>query len=145
MSYERVLVPLDFSPNSMNALTAALEHFGGSHTTLILVHVAETLALGSQHGYLSDELRGKIVDAAQAQLTQIAERCKPRCKETVCLLETGKAASAILGVAEKYRTDIVVMGAHGASGAAKALFGATAYEVARKVYCSSMVVKTEYL
>jgi nucleotide-binding universal stress UspA family protein len=54
-----------------------------------------------------------------------------------------KPAAGILKVAQEQSIDLVIMGSHGAGGiTGRDFFGTTTYQVARKLSCSVMIIKS---
>lgn len=138
MTIQRVLVPIDFSEDSLHALHMATERFAGTDQSLVLVHVVDTSAAEMQQ---PPDVRTGLIEERRRRLNTMGNGCKPAWKEVSVSLESGKAAEVIIATAKTESADLVIMGSHGASGLAKALFGSTTYDVARKLKCSVMIVK----
>ena len=59
MSFQRILVPIDFSNDSLNAFQVALDRFAGPEHTLVLLHVVDPSGPEMQQ---PPEIRAKLVD-----------------------------------------------------------------------------------
>jgi nucleotide-binding universal stress UspA family protein len=128
----RVLVPLDGSPPSQDALQYALETFPAA--TIVLAH-ALTPADGTvgPDGLLGDpagvvdthrERAEELFDAAEA--TAAADRTVER------ELLAGRPATEIVGCVADHDIDQIVMGSHGRDGAARLLLGSVSETVVRR-------------
>ena len=142
MKFERVLVPIDFSNDSINALQVALERLASPDATLILLNAVEqAAALDDEHLLLKSQMNSTLVNDTRERLLSLASAHKDRWAEIHGIVEIGKAAQVILGVANSWNADVVVMGSHGTSSLTRTLFGGTTYHVARKLGCSVMIIK----
>lgn len=138
MTIQRILVPIDFSNDSLHAFQTANERFAGPEQSLVLVHVVDAASSEMQQ---PPEVRAALVEDLRRRLYTMGNGCKPSWKDVFTTIESGKTAEAIIATAKSEKVDLVIMGSHGASGIAKALFGSTTYDVARKLECSVMIVK----
>jgi len=140
-AFERVLVPIDFSDDSMNALELAQQRFADARATLVLVHAIDAAESVSEH----TALRGQVVNAqaadVQRQLQTLASAHRTGWLEVHALTELGKPAEVILSAAQTWHADLVVMGSHGKTSLVRKLFGGTTYHVARKLDCSVLVLR----
>ena len=138
MTFKRILVPIDFSRDSLKALELAVEQFGKQDNTLILTHVVESVSSDVEH----DPKTGiRFIDERERKLKALGEAEPGIWREVVIVIVTGKSTDQIIQAARDNAADIVVMGAHGSSGLVEGLFGSTTYSVARKVPCSVMITK----
>jgi nucleotide-binding universal stress UspA family protein len=138
MNYNRILVPIDFSADSLSAYQVALTHFAGQDKTLILLHVIE-------HG-LTDidpiqQVRANFIEETKRKLTTLGNSRKGDWKEVDTLIESGRPTDLIILTAKQTNADLVILGCHGTGGVTQGLFGSTTYDVARKVKCSVMISK----
>lgn len=138
MSFQRILVPIDFSEDSLFAFQVALDHYAGKDKALVLVHVIDPHANEMNQGR---EMGSALIEERRRALTTLANSRRDLWGEVEALIESGKPADAIIAVAKAEHTDLVIMGSHGSSGLGHVLFGSTTYEVARKLKCSVMISK----
>jgi nucleotide-binding universal stress UspA family protein len=139
MNFVRVLVPIDFSEASLEALNVARERFAGGSNILTLLHVIES-GLGLIDP--QNELQQTDIETSRHRLASLGRLQEGAWKEVSALVEAGKPVDCILDTANREHTDLVIMGSHGSGGLRRALFGSTTYDVARKLKCSVMVTKT---
>ena len=146
VAIERILCPVDFSPDSRRALDYALalaERFGAKVTVLHvvantpLVDVIPSIGGGGiQPMILSDADRHAVLDHLQSFLP-------PGASTTSTSLEVIDAADVraeILAQAQALDANLIVLGSHGRSGFEHLLLGSTTERVLRKAHCPVLVV-----
>jgi nucleotide-binding universal stress UspA family protein len=138
VTYQRVLVPIDFSDDALSAFQVALDHFAGPERSLVLLHVVDPADSELQQ---APEIRAGLVEERRRRMTTLGNSRKGAWKEVVALVESGKPADVIIATAKNENADLVIMGSHGSGSLGKLLFGSTTYDVARKVKCSVMISK----
>jgi nucleotide-binding universal stress UspA family protein len=140
--YRRILNPVDFDENSMEAVEAASEFARQNDGTVILLHVIPAFPV--PRGPLDDATGGlptyKIAeDEARAKLEEIARK-HLQGVENQLLVCLGNPAAAILGAATDFVADVIVMATHGRTGFSRAFFGSIAEEVLREAPCPVLTV-----
>jgi nucleotide-binding universal stress UspA family protein len=138
MTYRQVLVPVDFSDDSLSAYQVALDHFASPEASLVLLHVIEQSELDIHQ---DQHLRTQFIEAKKRQLATLGNGRRSDWKEVSTLVESGKPTATIISIARQITADVVVMGSHGQSSLTKRLFGSTTYDVARELKCSVMISK----
>jgi nucleotide-binding universal stress UspA family protein len=128
----RLLVPIDGSPQSQEALRYAAETFPDSEITVI--HVLNPAAAASEVDGMTAETAGVIDEQKQfaAELFETAREIagEERIVETELLV--GRASNQIVGYATDNEIDGIVMGSHGRDGAARLLLGSVSETVVRR-------------
>lgn len=131
--YKRILVPVDGSATSGQALLAALQIARESGGRVRLLHVLDELAYLSGYGPVGDLLTvardyGKklLADAlARARAAEVPA-------ETLLLeLPGGRLGELVAEEARKWQADLVVVGTHGRNGLGRVLLGSGAEQVLR--------------
>jgi nucleotide-binding universal stress UspA family protein len=139
-----ILVPIDFSIHSKNALKYAIpmaEQFGAR---LHLVYVVEPTIYPADLGFgqvvlpgVEDELREKGAEELQGLIeTEIAGKV-----EASSAVRTGNPHHEILSEAEEKGVDLIVVATHGHSGVEHMLFGSTADRIVRHARCPVLTVR----
>ena len=155
MSYKRILVPVDFSADSLHALEVAAREFASLGSSLVLLHVFEppmdaraaTPYMSREHLQMVSRAQaegGQPADPAEIHLQQLKNLAAPLTgawKELQTVVRTGQPTDRIIEAAEQEGVDLVIMGSHGIGGLGKMLFGSTTYDVARKVKCAVLISK----
>ena len=136
--FGRLLVPIDFSPNSDAALEAVRRHFPDAAVQLLHILSAQRIATLYTDTFTSP------VDAAEARRTLELESLE-QLQELAqgneeCAVVVGQPAEAILEQAAAWHPDLIVMGTHGRTGLAHFLNGSVAEEVVRNARLPVLVV-----
>ena len=140
-----ILVPVDFSPHSTEAVrwAARLADEGGA--SLHLLHAIDFApAFAPALPPEAVEIESRVTKLAAAQLTALANRLKseaPKVGEVQTHLLRGVPASGIVDQAEDLRADLIVMGTHGHTGLTHLLIGSIAEKTLRHAGCPVLVVK----
>ena len=135
---ETVVVPIDFSDASVNAVRTALgcaERPDGVR----VIHVLPPLSIlteGSLGAILNDESH---VETARQALDNFVQEHGFQGVTTAIML--GNAGSMIVDYARQCRADMIVIPSHGYSGFKRALIGSTAERVLRHAHCPVLVLK----
>jgi nucleotide-binding universal stress UspA family protein len=141
---KKVLVPIDFSDYSKNALKYAAnfsEHFNAE---MILIYVVEPII------YPSDFSMGQIAiptinvemdKRAGEELEKLANKEISKDLKVKTLVKTGKPFIEIIETAAEENVDIVIISTHGHSGVEHILFGSTAEKVVRKAPCPVLTLR----
>jgi universal stress protein A len=141
-SPRRILVPIDFSERSLEALryarALALAFDSRLHLLHVLAHplrwptVIENRVLGDLHEQLRAEAELELIALATE------ERLDPFTTTTAAV--AGDVDHAILTYAARTRADLIVMGTHGYAALAHFLLGSVAERVLRQASCPVVVV-----
>ena len=140
----KVLVPIDFSDYSKNALKYAVNFVKHFHAQLILIYVVEPVI------YPPDFSMGQIaipsVDLdmdkrAIDELNKLAELEIPADIKVKSIVKTGKPFIEIIEIAEDENIDLIIIATHGHTGMEHILFGSTAEKVVRKAPCPVLTLR----
>jgi len=141
----RILVPIDFSEHSRNALRYAVPFARQFHASIDLVYVVEPTIYPADFSFgqvgfpnVEEELRRR---GAQ-ELDHLIEKQIAGVVPARKVILTGKASYEINAYAEEKKVDLIIIATHGHSGFEHALFGSTAEKVVRKAACPVLVVRT---
>lgn len=137
-SYPRILhllVPLDFSGKSRQALRYAVPLAQKFSARIHLVHVL------SPAGKADKDERNHRRMAALKRLTEMSELLLPPRLRAENAVLTGKPADEILSLVEKNNIDLIVLTTKGGSGLKRALVGSTAEQIMRHAPCPVMSVR----
>ncbi len=139
-----ILVPIDFSVHSKNALKYAVPLARQFDASLHLVYVVEPTIYPADLGFgqvvlpgVEEELRQKGADELR-QL--IREEIGTQVRATYAV-KTGTPSQEILTEAEEENVDMIVVATHGHSGLEHVLFGSTAERIVRKARCPVLTIR----
>jgi nucleotide-binding universal stress UspA family protein len=139
-----ILVPIDFSVHSKNALKYAVlmaRQFGAS---IHLVYVVEPTIYPADLGFgqvvlpgVEDELREK----GGTELQSLVRKEIGASVKSSWAVRTGNPHQEILREAEEKGVDLIVVATHGHSGVEHMLFGSTADRVVRHAKCPVLTIR----
>jgi len=139
-----ILVPIDFSVHSKNALKYAVPLARQFDASLHLVYVVEPTIYPADLGFgqvvlpgIEDELRQK----GQEELDELIAQEIGRTVKSTSAVRTGTPSQEILAEADERGIDLIVMATHGHSGVEHMLFGSTAERIVRKSRCPVLTIR----
>ena len=135
----RILVPVDFSESSLDALQHALAFARQNDARLTLLHVIEPFhaslfidTTGTQHA---------MREASHLRLTKLWEATRKAWPRTGHELREGDPVTTITALAKRMNADLIVMGTQGRTGLQRGLIGSVAERVVRHAPCPVLVVR----
>jgi len=145
-SFERILVPVDFSKHSERAVRVAAQLARRYGSALEIVHVYEPIAYALPGDY--SLFTAQQLDALCAELNRQLAAMKELAiaggvSQVKTRLRHGPCARGICDLAREGAFDVIVMGTHGRSGASRLLLGSVAERVLRSAPCPVLTVKAE--
>ncbi|MGO8676223.1 MAG: universal stress protein [Limisphaerales bacterium] len=143
VSLQRILVPIDFSACSMQALQWAVpfaRHFGA---TLELVHVV-TPSYAIDPCGLNEYAQAESweTEDAKARLEELAGSAGPDLP-VESHVRRGRPASEIVGAARDLKADLIVISTHGYCGLERVFLGSTAENVVRHADCPVLTIRAK--
>jgi nucleotide-binding universal stress UspA family protein len=141
--YKHVLVPVDFSQPSLEALDAALK--AGIRASFHVLHVAEVpLELRMKQAGYSEEwislYRNDILGSVLEKMESIIRSHAPGNVRLACTVEQGRPSDVILQQAQSRNIDLIVIGKRGETELDEALFGSVTKHVLYGTSCDVLVV-----
>lgn len=140
----KVLVPIDFSDYSKNALRYAVQFAKQFKAKIFLVYVVEPMI------YPADFSMGQVaipsMDAdvqtrAEEELQNLAKSLVDKSTEVETIIRTGKPFVEIIETANEKDIDLIIIATHGHTGVEHLLFGSTAEKVVRKAPCPVLTLR----
>ena len=140
---KRILVPIDFSNVSKDALpwaTHLAAHFGAE---LVLVHIVEKFPIDYLLGSgLTNETFVPTIKQAEADLEQMAVSLRKSTGLNVSVVVSdGKPFEVICQTARTLGADLIVLTTHGYTGLKNVWLGSTAERVVRHAPCPVLAVR----
>jgi nucleotide-binding universal stress UspA family protein len=141
---KKILVPIDFSDYSKNALKYAVNIVETFKAEMFLIYVVEPVI------YPPDFSMGQIAipsintewdERAKEELKKLAEAEIPKEIKVQTIVKTGKPFLEIIDTATEKDIDLIVIATHGHSGVEHILFGSTAEKVVRKAPCPVLTLR----
>lgn len=146
MKLKRILVPIDFSDDSLNALDFAVDFAAPFGAELAILFVVEPVYYATP-----SELYGPTTNLAMLldeqkrvgvqQLDALAADLEKRGQRVRTILQAGTPYRTIIDVAQRQGADLIVMATHGRTGLTHVLMGSVAERVVREAACPVLTVR----
>lgn len=143
---KKILVPVDFSPASINALDTAIALAKRHDATIVLLNVIETGVLADIPGdeYISGETVQAMTQNSELELQSlqksIIERFLIPCE---AIATTGFVSTSIIEISAIHEVDMIVMGTHGVFSFKELFNGSNAYNVVKNSDCPVLTIPVE--
>ncbi|MEG8947155.1 universal stress protein [Rosettibacter firmus] len=140
----KILIPIDFSDYSKNALKYAVEFAKHFNSQLYLIYVIEPVI------YPADFSMGQVaipsIDTdiktrAEEELKNLAKTLIDPSLTVETIIKTGKPFVEINETAKEKDIDLIIIATHGHTGVEHLLFGSTAEKVVRKAPCPVLTLR----
>jgi len=136
MQVQRILVPIDFSDDSLNALAYAVQLAAHLRAELLLLHVIEPIHFISESDVYTQQRH-----LSAAQLECIGAELRAQGQRFQTMVRGGIPSKTITEAAKRARASLIVMGTHGRTGLAHAVIGSVAEKVVRSASCPVLTVR----
>jgi nucleotide-binding universal stress UspA family protein len=143
LGIHRILVPIDFSEHSKNALKYAIPYAVQFRARLDLLYVVEPTIYPADFSFgqvgfpnIEEELRKRGGEELEALLRNEIKGRVP----SEAVVRTGKPFYEIFEYAREHNIDLIIIATHGHTGVEHILFGSTVEKVVRKAPCPVLVV-----
>lgn len=147
-SYKQVVVPIDFSDTSREAVPYAYKIALGYGSKITLLHAVTLFDYDpyskKQKFPDADTLYAGVEATADAYCSEIIDEVNKQSKELQITKVTERGISpheVISGYAREHKVDLIVMATHGRSGLSNVLLGSVTEKVIQTAPCPVMVVK----
>lgn len=139
-----VLVPVDFSECSKQALAAAVPFARQFGAKLELVHVVASYYAFDPNGLNNyQELESACVEAARKALFELVRYVVPRELAAHVQVRCGRVVTEITDAARECSADLIIISTHGYTGLKHVAFGSTAEGVVRHAPCPVLTVRAK--
>lgn len=143
--YQRILVPIDGSAISEQAMDEAIKFAQQHNAHIELVHVLEEIWYFDDENYMNyaelvDSMRSngeKILAQAQNKLKQAGVAADIKLVEA----QGGRIANVIIIEARNSLADLIIIGTHGRSGFSRMLLGSIAEGVIRTAHIPILLIR----
>lgn len=140
---KKILIPTDFSPSAMHALSYAIELNKIFNARLYLLHILQDITDYSEFNLspsILPQLYAEFEQNATRRLEEIMASLVP--SETACdtYILHGIPFFEIVQFAKDENIDLIVIASHGRTGIKHVLFGSTAEKVVQKSPCPVLTI-----
>ncbi|MCC6139679.1 MAG: universal stress protein [Nitrospira sp.] len=139
---DRILVPVDFSDCSLEAVEYAARIAQRYRASLTLLHVREPVSYGLDFTLLPS---GKQEEMREHMMVRLGEMTRALAEVNIqagSQMRGGTPVESILDSARTIPADLIVMGTHGRQGLSHALSGSVAEAVLRQSRCPVLTVRS---
>ena len=144
-TFQKILVPVDFSIHSAEAIKIASDLARRYAGTLTLVHVHDPVpyALPETYELYTPDQKVRLINELEKGLAAAKRGADgARAPQVDTRLLQGQPAPAIIEFAHSNNFDSIVMGTHGRTGITHALMGSVAEKVVRTASCPVLTVRS---
>jgi len=148
MPFSKILVPIDFSDSSTEALRLAVQMASSGQSVLTLIHVVmDPSPLYGQvgaPGVGGSTLREIVRAQKESRLESLRELRSQEVSAAVdgqIVVRVGYPPHVITALAADHDHDLIVMGTHGRTGLKRVFLGSVAERVIREAPCPVLVTR----
>jgi len=141
VTLERILVPVDFSDCSLDALEYAVVVAQQAKASLMLLHVLEPVSYGLDFTFGHSRAREQEHEVWTKRLEGLASSHRHTNVPIESHLRGGLPSDSILDSVQTLPCDLIVMGTHGRRGISHVISGSVAEAVLRKARCPVIAVR----
>lgn len=139
---ERILVPIDFSDCSLDALEYAAVVAKQAKASIELVHVLEPVSYGLDFTLGHADERVQQRERLTKRLDELSSALSATGMTVKSHLRGGVPVDTILDDVRSLRSDLVVMGTHGRRGFSHVMAGSVAEALLRRATCAVLTVRS---
>lgn len=140
-NYKHILLAVELNPETDGEITAIASNIAKKNgADVSLVHAIEYLGTyGAAYGIaISSDIEDMLLQTAQKDIKQLGESLGIPSDRRI--VKFGTAKSVILEAADKFKTDLIIIGSHGRHGI-NILLGSTANAVLHGANCDVLAVR----
>lgn len=141
VTLKRMLVPIDFSDCSLDALEYGALVAQRSKVSLTLLHVLEPVSYGLDFTLPHVAKREQIRTELTGRLSNLVSELTAAGVPSDFTMLGGLPADSVLDAARSRSSDVIVIGTHGRRGFSHVLFGSVAESVLRRSSCPVLTVR----
>jgi universal stress protein A len=138
----KILVPLDFSESSRQALRYAVAFASHFQASLMLLHVVEFNYVGSDFNLVeTSQIESDLREGAEERLEEWLNQETSEAVPMQTSVKMGRPYHEIVEIARSEEIDLILIATHGHSSLAHVLLGSTVERVVRYAPCPVLIVR----
>jgi len=145
--YKTILVPLDGSHRAERILAHVEELAHHFKSTVILLRVVEPdpegFGMGGSPVETYIESLDRATKEAKTYLSSIAGELRSRGIKSQTIVERGRLANTITGIASREEVDLVAMASHGRTGLGRVFYGSVTAGVLQRIDRPLLLVRAD--
>ncbi|MBU1096564.1 MAG: universal stress protein [Ignavibacteriae bacterium HGW-Ignavibacteriae-2] len=141
---KKILVPIDFSDYSKNALRYSVNFAKSISAKMYLIYVIEPMIYPADFSMGQIAIPAADIDMtkrAQEELNTLANNEIDNSIAVEVIIKSGKPFVEIIETASEIDADLIIIATHGHTGVEHLLFGSTAEKVVRKAPCPVLTLR----
>lgn len=141
---KKILVPIDFSNYSKNALRYAVDFAKHFDAKILLIYVVEPMIYPADFSMGQVSIPSMDIDMnerARDELNNLAKSDITKGADVETIIKSGKPFVEINETATEKDIDLIIISTHGHTGVEHMLFGSTAEKVVRKAPCPVLTLR----
>lgn len=142
--FKKILVPIDFSDYSRDALATAVDFASKFNSELVLIYVIEPIIypVDFSMGQVNiPSIEEDLASRASEELDNLAKSAIPEGIAVKKIVKTGKPSLEIIESAKKEGSDLIIISTKGFGAVDYFLFGSTTEKVVRKAPCPVLTLR----
>lgn len=146
LDFRKILCPIDFSDPSYRALATAVELASRYQAELHVVHVVPPVPLvelppgSGSVAFDVKQYETELLASYRKTLDQAIQKFIRSDIKVTEYLELGDPAHEIVQLAERIKSDVIIIATHGRTGLKRFLFGSVAEAVVRRSPCAVLTI-----
>ncbi|MCE7964658.1 MAG: universal stress protein [Nitrospira sp. NTP2] len=140
-TFRQIVVPIDFSDCSIDALECAIQLAMDLGASLTLLHILEP-QIFEDDGTVRPEARGRLDGRIDLQFMPYVDAIRSTGVSVRTAIRGGIPSDSILEYARTLGSDLIIMGTHGRRGISHVMRGSVAEAVLRRSPCPVLAVKS---
>ncbi|QNJ99084.1 universal stress protein [Constantimarinum furrinae] len=148
---KNILLPTDFSENSLNAIDYAMHFFMNWECNFYILNVkkmseyiSDDLVAGSKTNTIYDSIANDNKKLLNQLIKKLDKQFSMQSYTFQGLFNYDNFISAIDQTVQIHSIDLIIMGTNGATGAKEVLFGSNTLQVIRKINCPTLTIPEHY-
>ncbi len=148
---KNVLLPTDFSKNSLNAIDYAMNFFRNWECNFYILNVqkiseyiSDDLVAGSKTDSIYDSIASDNKKLINELVKKLSKQHKTQAYTFHGLFDYDDFISAVDQAIKFHAIDLIIMGTNGATGANEVLFGSNTLRVIRNISCPTLTIPEHY-
>ncbi|PRX57628.1 universal stress protein [Flagellimonas meridianipacifica] len=139
-----IIVPVDFSEQSENALKVAASLAKKHDAELFVLHMLElSPSIMSESGYIAQEQVVHLIKIGEKRFNDFLDKPYLKDIKIVPIIKHYKVFQEVDEIAKKHDADLIVMGSHGTDGLKEIFIGSNTERVVRSSEIPVLVIKGE--
>jgi universal stress protein A len=140
---KEILVPVDFSEHSREAMRYALAFAERFQARVALVHIVEQLVYPGDWVFAPVPGPAYVTERTDDLVARLRQFAGAAGKEIVPVVRIGRAWQQVVEVAAQRKSDLIITATHGHTGLKHVLLGSVAEKIVRHAHCPVLTCRVD--